>query len=340
MQNNNNYGVAKSNGGQVAAPVKKTPFSTFMAQVGNKLVANTLTDPKRSSQFIANLVSAVASNPVLAECDQASIVSAALQAEAMHFPINNALGYVYLVPFDKKEYNPVTHRRESVGKVAQFQIGYKGYIQLAIRSGLYKDINVIEVKEGELGKFNPLYGQQYNWIDDYDKRKAAKTIGYVAMLELTTGFKKEIFWKYEAMLDHANTYSQAFDKNTYIRLQNGEVITDENGKDISYKFSSFWYKDFDEMAKKTMIRQLLSKWGIMSVEMQEAFIKDQSEMKADGTYDYIDAKVASERVEEHQKETMASVKVEDEKVEVNPTEEEQSKPNADEVFNDLFNQNV
>lgn len=313
MQNNNNYGVAKTNN-QVAAPTK-TKFSTWMETVGKKVVANALTDPKRQSQFIANIVSAVANNPTLAECEQSTILSAALQAEAMHFPINNALGYAYLVPFDKKEYNPVTRKRESVGKVAQFQIGYKGYIQLAIRSGLYKDINVIEVKEGELGKFNPLYGQQYNWIEDYDKRKAAKTIGYVAMLELTTGFKKEIFWKYEAMLDHANTYSQAFDKDIYSRLQNGEVITDENGKDISWKFSSFWYKDFDEMAKKTMIRQLLSKWGIMSVEMQEAFIKDQAEMKADGTYDYIDAKVATEKVEQHQKETMASVKVTNETVE-------------------------
>ena len=319
MQNNNNYGVAKTNN-QVAAPTK-TKFSTWMETVGKKVVANTLTDPKRQSQFVANIVSAVANNPTLAECDQSTILSAALQAEAMHFPINNALGYVYLVPFDKKEYNPVTRRRESVGKVAQFQIGYKGYIQLAIRSGLYKDINVIEVKEGELGKYNPLYGQQYNWIDDYDKRKAAKTIGYVAMLELTTGFKKEIFWKYEAMLDHANTYSQAFDKDIYARLQNGEVITDESGKDISWKFSSFWYKDFDEMAKKTMIRQLLSKWGIMSVEMQEAYIKDQSEMKADGTYDYIDAKSASERVEEHQNETMATVKVDVDAVVEEPTNE-------------------
>ena len=290
------------------AVVKRMPFSAFMNTIGTKLVSNTLVDPKRNQQFVANLVSAVSNNPTLAECDQTSIVSAALQAEALHFPINNALGYVYLVPFDKKVYNEQTHKRESVGKVAQFQIGYKGYIQLAIRSGQYRNIDVTEVKEGELGEFNPLDGQQFNWVSDYYRRKKLKTIGYVGQLELMNGFKKQVYFSYEEMLDHANTYSQAFDAEIYKRLQNGERIM-ENGKDVSWKFSSFWYKNFDEMAKKTVIRQLLSKWGIMSIEMQEAYVKDQAEMKTDGTYDYIDAKIASNQVEEEQQRRMASVKV-------------------------------
>lgn len=312
MQNFDKYLDKKNESAKNAvatAPVKRVAFSTFMETTGNKLVSRVLLDPKRNQQFVANLVSAVSSNPTLAECDQATIVSAALQAEALHFPINNSLGYIYLVPFDKKEYNPTTRKRESVGKVAQFQIGYKGYIQLAIRSGQYRDINVVEVKEGELGSYDPLNGQSFNWNPNYEQRKTLKTIGYVGQLELMNGFKKQVYISYDEMLDHANTYSQAFDASIYMRLQNGEKITDENGKDISYKFSSFWYKNFDEMAKKTVIRQLLSKWGIMSVEMTEAYTKDQTEMKIDGTYNYVDAKSASEEVESHQQETMGSVKV-------------------------------
>ena len=186
-------------------------------------------------------------------------------------------------------------------KKAQFQIGYKGYIQLAIRSGLYKDINVIEVKEGELGNYDPLNGQTFNWINDYYKRQEAKTIGYVGQLELTNGFKKQIYFTFEAMLDHADKYSQAFSKDTYLQVLNGTY------RGEAWKLSSFWYKAFDEMAKKTVLRQLLSKWGIMSVELQEAYIKDQTEMKADGTYDYIDSTNGNGKSKEYQNDTSEQV---------------------------------
>lgn len=272
METKNSNAVAKQQQYQVS---NKKSFSQFMATTGDKLVSNTITDPKRKVQFIANIVSAVSTNPTLAECDQASVVAGGLQAEALHFPINNSLGYVYLVPFNDK--------RAGIKK-AQFQIGYKGYIQLAIRSGQYRDISVVEVKEGELGEFDPLNGQRFNWIKNYEKRKEAKTIGYVGQLELMNGFKKQLYISYEEMLDHADTYSQAFNKETYLSLLDGTF------RGEAWKLSSFWYKSFDEMAKKTVIRQLLSKWGIMSVEMQEAYIKDQAEMKADGSYDYIDSK--------------------------------------------------
>lgn len=259
----------------MANEIAKASFSTFMQTTGNKLVANTLQDEKRRTQFVANIISAVSSNPTLKECDQVSIVSAALQAESLHFPINNSLGYVYLVPFNDKKTGI---------KKAQFQIGYKGYIQLAIRSGQYKDINVVEVKEGELGEFDPLNGQKFNWIKDYEKRKSARTIGYVGQLELVNGFKKQLYISYEEMLDHADTYSQAFSKDTFLQVQNGTY------KGEAWKLSSFWYKSFDEMAKKTVLRQMLSKWGIMSVEMQDAYIKDQAELKSNGDYDYIDSR--------------------------------------------------
>lgn len=263
-----------SSGGNKPAP-QTASFSTFMSTVGTKLVANTLQDKERQNQFIANIVSAVSSNKQLAECDQVSVLSAALQAEAMKFPINNSLGYVYLVPFNDKK---------SGMKKAQFQIGYKGYIQLAIRSGQYKDINVVEVKEGEVGEFNPLDGQQFNWIQNYELRKSKKTVGYVGQFELTTGFKKQFYMSYDEMLDHADEYSQAFNKSDYARLQRGEIPANE-----MWKYSSFWYKNFDEMAKKTILRQLLSKWGIMSVEMQDAYVKDQATLEGEKP-NYVDSK--------------------------------------------------
>ncbi len=269
---------------------KKPAFSSFMATVGTKLVANTITDEKRKTQFIANIVSAVSNNPTLQECDQVSVVSGGLQAEALHFPINNQLGYCYLVPFNDKK---------SGMKKAQFMIGFKGYIQLAIRTGQYKDIDAIEVKEGEIGAFDPINGQKYNWIQNSTERLKAKTIGYLAFLTLTNGFHKEVYMSYEAMLNHADTYSQAFSANATTKKMNGKtynLVSYEDYKNGKYDkadewlYSSFWYKDFTEMAKKTMIRKLLSKWGIMSVEMQQAYDNDMAAFDAYGKRDYIDSK--------------------------------------------------
>lgn len=294
----------------MANEIAKASFSTFMQTTGNKLVANTLQDEKRRTQFVANIISAVSSNPTLKECDQVSIVSAALQAESLHFPINNSLGYVYLVPFNDKKTGI---------KKAQFQIGYKGYIQLAIRSGQYKSINVVEVKEGELGEYDPLNGQKFNWIKDYEKRKSARTIGYVGQFELVNGFKTQLYISYEEMLDHADTYSQAFSKNATTKKVNGRtynLVSYDDYKNGKYDkaddwlYSSFWYRSFDEMSKKTVLRQLLSKWGIMSVEMQDAYIKDQAELKANGDYDYIDSREytsgTTEEVAQKQEEQTAS----------------------------------
>ena len=290
--------VATTKNNQVEEKKEQKPFSVFMNTVGTKLVDNTIKDKSRQVQFIANLVSAVSTNPQLAECDQVSILSAALQAEAMHFPINNSLGYVYLVPFNDKRQNT---------KKAQFQIGYKGYIQLAIRSGQYKDINVVEVKEGEIGDFNPLDGQQFSWIQNYEERKSKKTVGYVGQLELISGFKKQFYMSYEEMLDHADTYSQAFSKDTYLQVLNGTY------KGEAWKLSSFWYKSFDEMAKKTILRQLLSKWGIMSVEMQKAYTLDQATLEGEKPT-YVDSKefqFTQEQMREEQDRNNATINVDE-----------------------------
>lgn len=225
-----------------------------------KLINNTLGDPKRASKFIASISSAVATNPQLQLCDAGSILSGALLGEALNLSPSPQLGQYYLVPFNDKQ----------KGKVAQFQLGYKGYIQLAIRSGQYKKLNVLSIKEGELIKYDPLNEEiEVKLIEDEEVREKTKTIGYYAMFEYVNGFKKSMYWSKKKMENHAITYSAGY------RAKKGYT---------------FWEKDFDGMAYKTMLRQLISKWGIMSIDMQEALTKDMAVVNTDGSYDYVDNK--------------------------------------------------
>lgn len=152
----------------------------------------------------------------------------------------------------------------------------KGYMQLAIRSGQYKKLNVLAIKEGELISYDPLDEElKVNLIEDEYEREQLPTIGYYAMFELVNGFKKTMYWSKRKMLAHAEKYSQAFSYNggaeSLTKLENNEIPE----KDL-WKYSSFWFKDFDGMAYKTMLRQLISKWGIMSIEMQTAFTNDMT----------------------------------------------------------------
>lgn len=140
--------------------------------------------------------------------------------------------------------------------VATFQLGYKGYLQLAIRSGQYKKINVVAVKDGELLSYNPFTEDiEVRAITDPLEREKAPTIGYYGMFELTNGFTKSMYWSKETMEEHAQKYSKGY---------------------AAHKGYTFWEKDFDGMAFKTILRQLISKWGIMSIEMQTAIETDMS----------------------------------------------------------------
>lgn len=236
----------------------KPKFSVAIQTEGyKKLINNTLGDPNRAKRFIASISSAVATNPSLQQCDAGSILSGALLGEALNLSPSPQLGQYYLVPFKDK---------------AQFQLGYKGYIQLAIRSGQYKDIDVIEVREGEyLGRDKITGKHQFEFIEDEVKRENESIIGYMAYFEYLNGFYKNIYWSKEKMQKHALEYSQAYASDVK--------------KGTSY---SFWSKDFNGMAFKTMLRQLISKWGVMSIEIQEAMTKDMTVVKEDGTYDYVD----------------------------------------------------
>lgn len=259
----------------------KPKFSVAIQSDAYKnLINNTLNDPKRSSRFIANITSAVSVNPTLQECDAATILSAGLLGEALNLSPSPQLGQFYMVPYEDKKRGC---------KVAQFQLGYKGYIQLAIRSGQYRKINVLPIKEGELVSFDPMTEEiEVNLIEDDELREKTPTAGYYAMFEYVNGFRKAIYWSYKKMLNHADQYSKAFSKKAYQDLKDNKIPESDK-----WKYSSFWYKNFDDMACKTMLRQLISKWGIMSIEMQKALEYDQGvgivkDGKASGV-EYVDS---------------------------------------------------
>lgn len=241
---------------------KNTGIAAYLSQDAVKNKINEVIGGKNGQKFISAIVSATTNNPQLQECGNGSILSAALLGESLNLSPSPQLGQYYFVPFnDKKK-----------GMVAQFQLGYKGYIQLAIRSGQYKKLNVLAIKEGELIRFDPLNEEiEVKLIEDEDEREEAPTIGYYAMFEYTNGFKKAMYWSRKKMEAHALKYSQGYAADK----RKGTAWT-------------FWSKDFDGMAYKTMLRQLISKWGIMSIEMQSAIDADMAVINDDGTKDYVD----------------------------------------------------
>lgn len=256
---------------------KKLSFSNFLT---NQFVKQKIIDVvggKDSQKFMTAILSAVTNNPALQECDSMSILNCAFLGEGLKLSPSPQLGQYYMVPFNDKKKGC---------KVAQFQLGYKGYIQLAIRSGQYKDIDVIEIREGEyLGRDKYTGKHKFEFIEDEVDREQRKIIGYMSYLEYLNGFTKQLYWTKEKMLNHADNYSQAFNKESYKKLINGEIPQED-----MWKYSSYWYKDFDGMAFKTMLRQLIGKWGIMgmSIDMQKAYENDMATIQDDGQPYYIE----------------------------------------------------
>lgn len=234
-------------------------LSAYLTQDAVKNQINNVVGGKDGQKFIASVVSAVQANPQLQECSNSSILSAALLGSSLNLTPSPQLGQYYMVPFN--------NTKQGI-KEAQFQLGYKGYIQLAIRSGYYKKLNVLSIKEGELVKFDPLNEEIIvNLIEDEQQRENAPTIGYYAMFEYTNGFRKALYWSKAKMEAHAEKYSAGY------RAKKG---------------FTFWEKDFDAMAYKTMLRQIISKWGIMSIEMQTAIDSDMAVIKEDGSHVYVE----------------------------------------------------
>ena len=243
---------------------QKPKFSVAINTQGyQNLINNTLRDQDRARRFTASITSAVAVNPALQECDAGTILAGALLGESLNLSPSPQLGQYYLVPFKNKRQNTST---------AQFVLGYKGYVQLALRSGQYKDLDVMVIKQGEYQGKDPETGKaRFKFIEDDDQRDALPTVGYMAYFEYMNGFRKVLYWSKEKMMNHADTYSPAFSRKGYENLLAGNVQQSE-----MWKYSSFWYKNFDDMAKKTMLRQLISRWGVMSIDMQTALEHDDT----------------------------------------------------------------
>lgn len=248
----------------IAQRQQKGSFSTFMALPAVKQKVYDIIAGDRGDRFITSIITAVGTNPTLAECDYSSILSAALLGESLRLSPSPQLGQFYLVPYN--------NRKRGI-KEAQFQLGYKGYVQLAMRSGQYKDLDVVSVKEGELVSYDPFTNAAvFNPILNPEERSKAKTIGYFAYFKLLNGFEKQLYWSSEQMKIHAKTYSPGY--------------ASDLSKGTSY---TFWSKNFDGMAHKTMLRQILSKGAPLSIDMQEAFISDMASIKDDGQLEYIDS---------------------------------------------------
>ena len=271
------------------APRQKPRFSEAIKTKGyQNLIYNTLGDPVRSQRFIASITSAVAVNPQLQECDAGSILAGALLGETLGLQPSPQLGQYYLVPFDckvKGSDGKILYKTDEKGnklkddkghwipvteKKAQFVLGYHGYIQLALRTGQYRDMGVMEIRQGEYLGRDPSTGKpRFQFEEDDSRRIELPVIGYMAYFEYLNGFHKTLYWSRQKMLHHADTYSPAFSAEAYQKLQNGDIPKNE-----LWKYSSFWYKEFDAMAEKTMLRQLISKWGVMTTDVTTAYERD------------------------------------------------------------------
>lgn len=212
---------------------------------------------KRAPQFITSVLQIVASNALLANADPNSIYHSAAVAATLDLPLNNNLGFAYIVPYNHRQ------KDGTYKQVAQFQLGYKGFIQLAQRSGMYRTLSATPVYEGQLVEENPLTG----FVFDFTKKTSDKVIGYASYFELLNGFQKTLYSTTEQLKAHGMQYSQTFKKGF-----------------------GLWKDNFEAMALKTVIKANLSKWGPLSVDMQKAVTTDQSVINNEDATDitYVD----------------------------------------------------
>ncbi|MGF2080091.1 recombinase RecT [Enterococcus casseliflavus] len=216
---------------------------------------------EKSDLFMGSLMTLVGGDNYLSQAEPMTIIASALKAATMDLPIDKNLGYAYVVPFnryEKKGKNWITHNE------AQFILGYKGYIQLAQRSGQYKALNALAIYEGQLIDWNPLTEE---FTFDYKGKVSDEVIGYVGFFELLNGFKKTVYWTKQEIESHRIKNSKNKDKE---------------------KLSGAWVDNYDSMAIKTVLRNLLSKWGLLSVEMQTAITSDEKVFRVDENNDLIE----------------------------------------------------
>lgn len=258
--------------------VKGQGIASYLASPAVKESITNVLGEKHVDAFVADVVACVQNNETLASCTNKSIFAAALFTRSINLSLAPQLGYCYLVPYDNKK---IIDGKTKYIKEAVFQMGWKGYVQLALRSGQYRKIIATDVRKGEVLDYNP-FDDKYAIQPLAFEKRLAKTengnylipvVGYYAKMELTNGFVKEAFMSHEDMLTHARTYSKAYRKDL--------------DKHTTY---SFWTTKFEDMAKKTMLRQLLGKWGLLTPDLEKAYAYDMAIENEDGTLDYIDNK--------------------------------------------------
>lgn len=212
---------------------------------------------ERKGEFINNLTAVVANDAKLQACEPVTLMYAALKATALRLPLDPNLGQAYIIPYK--------NNRERKTE-AQFQIGWKGFIQLAIRSGQFQAINTTDIRDGELQGYNLMTGEVN--VQAVADRENKPVVGYLAYFKLTNGFAKSLYMTAEEIEQHATRYSQSY-----------------RGK---FKDSSLWATDKDAMAKKTVLKLLLNRYAPLSVDMQNAVQADQSVLRGDGKLNYVD----------------------------------------------------
>lgn len=212
---------------------------------------------ERKGEFINNLTAVVANDAKLQACEPLTLMYAALKATALRLPLDPNLGQAYIIPYK--------NNRERKTE-AQFQIGWKGFIQLAIRSGQFQTINTTDIREGEVQGYDLMTGEVQ--VKAKPNREQLPIIGYLAYFKLTNGFTKSLYMTAEEIEQHATRYSQSY-----------------RGK---YKDTSLWATDKDAMAKKTVLKLLLNRFAPLSVDMEKAVQADQAVLHGDGQLDYID----------------------------------------------------
>lgn len=263
---------------------KETGLQAFNRTITNPQTQKYLADVlgERKGSFVNNLTALVANNASLQECQPFTIMFAALKATALNLPLENSLGFAYCIPY-KDNKKGIT--------VAQFQLGYKGFKQLALRSGQFAIIpNATEIKEGELKSRNRLTGEcVFEFIADDKERANAKTIGFASYFRLLNGAESTFYMSVEEMEAHALRYSQTY-----------------RSKYDNVRQASKWSTDFEDMAKKTVIKLNLSKNAPLSVEMQDAIKSDQSVMYEADKYEYIDNGIEQQIIDAQKAQEVAS----------------------------------
>lgn len=257
------------------APLKQ--FNLFIANPRTQDYLTTVLAEKKAS-FVNNITALVSNNAALQVCKPDTLMFASLKATALDLPLDQNLGFAYVLPY-KDNKNNVT--------LAQFQMGYKGFVQLALRSGQFKTLNATEVREGELTGEDFVTGELT--FKKAENRESLPVIGYVAYFKLLNGFEKYLYMTSAEMKAHALRFSQTYKRGYGLWAD----------KDM-----------FDSMAKKTVLKLLLSKYAPLSVEMRDAIKADQSVMKGQEQYDYVDSQeqpVSAPEPSESAKEKAAEV---------------------------------